>query len=194
MMKKFTVGVLSFVLVLSMAACAGKNTEAPTVHDGNTPTFSEQVPLSVRKPKAEEPENENRNVQIPNPWQECASLEEAGKLVGFSFTAPESIEGFENRYIAAIPGELAEVIFSSGDEDQAFVCFRKGVGTDDISGDHNTYDTVEVQTIGGKTVTCKGSDGLVYNATWNDGGNSYAVMSGTGMEAEQLAAWVQSLA
>ena len=192
-MKKFTVGVLSFVLVLSMAACAGKNTEAPTVHDGSTPTFSEQVPLSVRKPKAEEPENENGNVQIPNPWQECSSLDEAGKLAGFSFTAPESIEGLEDRYIAAIQGELAEVIFSSGDDDHASVYFRKGVGTDDISGDCNTYDTEEVQTIGGKTVTCKGSEGLVYNATWNDGGNSYAVMSDTGMDAEQLAAWVQSL-
>ena len=186
MMKKFTVGVLSFVLVLSMAACTGKNTEAPN--------FSKEITLYGNESKAEEPENEKENVQIPSPWQECASLEEAGKLAGFSFTAPERIEGLENRYIAAIPGELAEVIFSSGDENQASVCFRKGVGTDDISGDYNTYDTVEVQTIGGKTVTCKGSKGLVYTATWNDSGNSYAVMSDTGMDAEQLAAWVQSLA
>lgn len=193
-MKKFTVGVLSFVLVLSMAACAGKNIEVPTARDGSTPNFSEEAAPSGSEPKTEASENGIENVQIPNPWQECASLEEAGKLVGFSFTAPESIEGLENRYIAAIPGELAEVIFSSGDEDQASLYFRKGVGTDDISGDCNTYDTVEEQTIGGKTVTCKGSEGLVYNATWNDGGYSYAVMSDTGMDAEQLAAWVQSLA
>lgn len=192
-MKKFTVGVLSFVLVLSMAACAGKNIEVPTARDGSTPNFSEEAAPSGSEPKTEASENGIENVQIPNPWQECASLEEAGKLAGFSFTAPETVEGLKNRYIAAIEREAAEVIFSS-DDDHSSLCFRKGVGTDDISGDCNTYDTVEVQTISGKTVTCKGSEGLVYTATWNDGTDSYAVTSDTGMNAEQLTTWVQSLA
>lgn len=165
-MKKLFVCVLSMILVLAMAACGGKTVaETRTVE----------------------------NVRIPNPWQECTSLEEAGKLAGFSFIAPEEVEGYTKKYIAAIENEIAQVIFSNGEEKNSNLYFRKGVGTEDISGDYNTYETVEEQTVGGKTVTCKGNGGLIHTAVWNDGIYSYAVMSDTGMNAEQLAAWVSSL-
>ena len=179
-MKKLFVCVLSLVLVLSMAACGGKQAaEASTTAD----TAGQEVNITG-----------GENVQIPNPWQECSSLEEAGKLAGFSFVAPEKVEGFTERYIAAIENEIAQVIFSNGDDSDAALHFRKGVGTEDISGDYNTYETVEEQNIGGKTVTCKGNGGLTYTAIWTDGTYSYAVMSDTGMNAEQLETWVQSLA
>lgn len=195
-MKKFIVCMLSLVLALSMAACGGKNAEvpAPTTHDGNGSYTSDGTMIPGSDPRTWGPEDENENVQIPNPWQECASLEDAGKLAGFSFMAPESVEGFTERYIAAIENDIAEVIFSNGDNDDTALYFRKGVGSEDISGDYNAYDTVEEQTIGGKTVTCKGHDGLVYTAIWNEDGYAYAVMSNAGMNAEQLTAWVQSLA
>ena len=163
-MKKLFVCVLSMILVLAMAACGGKTVaETGTVE----------------------------NVRIPNPWQECASLEEAGKLAGFSFTAPDALEGYTEKYIGAIENEIAEVIFS--DEDGAEICLRKGVGTEDISGDYNVYKTTETQTVDGKTLTCKGNDGLVSNATWTDGTYAYSIMSTVGMTAEQLSTFVQSL-
>ena len=179
-MKKLFVCMLSLVLALSMAACGRKTETEGTVTVGTVPHDDSAVL--------------GEDVQIPNPWQECASLEEAGKLAGFSFTAPEAVEGFSEKYIAAIENDIAEVIFSNGDDDSTALYFRKGVGSDDISGDYNTYETVEEQTIGDRTVTCKGRDGLVYTAIWTDGSYSYAVMSNAGMNAEQLAAWVQSLA
>lgn len=67
------------------------------------------------------------------------------------------------------------------------------MGTDDISGDYNVYETTETRTIDGKTLTCKGNDGLVSNATWNDGTYAYSIMSTVGMTAEQLSTFVQSL-
>lgn len=184
-MKKVFVSVMSLVLALSMAACGGKSTDAIPGSDPRTWGSAEETTAAVSDDKDT---LGGEDVQIPNPWQECSSLEEAGKLAGFSFTAPESVDGYTEKYIAAIENALAEVIFSKGDNDDASLYFRKGVGTEDISGDCNTYDTVEQQTIGGKTVTCKGNDGLIYNATWNDGTYSYAVMSNAGMSAEQLAA------
>ena len=166
-MKKLFVCVLSMILVLAMAACGGKTVaETGTVE----------------------------NVRIPNPWQVCASLEEAGKLAGFSFTAPEEVEGYTKKYIAAIENEIAQVIFSNGEENDSTLYFRKGVGAEDISGDYNTYETVEELTVGGKTVTCKGNGGLIHTAVWNDGTYSYAVMSDAGMNAEQMETWVGSLA
>lgn len=175
-MKKFIVCVLALLLVLlSMAACGAKNEE----------------PLIGGDPRTWGPAETTEAVQIPNPWTDCTSLEEAGKLAGFSFTAPDALEGYPEKYIAAIENDIAEVIFSN--ENGVEVCFRKGVGTDDISGDYNVYKTTETQTIGDKTVTCKGNEGLVSNATWNDGTYAYSIMSTAGMTAEQLTAWVQSL-
>lgn len=190
-MKKVFISVMSLVLALSMAACGAKGVEETVGGDPRTWGPAEDTTAAVTDDKDT---LGGEDVQIPNPWQECASLEEAGRLAGFSFTAPEAVEGYTEKYIAAIENDIAEVIFSKGDNDDASLYFRKGLGTEDISGDYNTYDTVEQQTIGDRTVTCKGNDGLIYNATWNDGTYSYAVMCNAGMNAEQLTAWVQSLA
>ena len=190
-MKKVYVSVMSLVLALSLAACGGKSTDVIPGSDPRTWGSAEETTAAVTEDKDT---LGGEDVQIPNPWQECSSLEEAGKLAGFSFTAPEDVEGYTEKYIAAIENDIAEVIFSKGDNDDASLYFRKGLGTEDISGDYNTYDTVEQQTIGDRTVTCKGNDGLLYTAIWNDGTYSYAVMCNAGMNAEQLTAWVQSLA
>lgn len=175
-MKKLIVCVVCLLLVLlSMAACGGK-TEGPLI-GGDPRTWG--------------PAETTESVQIPTPWIACTSLEEAGKLAGFSFTAPDALEGYPEKQIAAIENKIAEVIFN--DEDGAEICFRKGVGTDDISGNYNDYAVTETQTVDGKTLTCKGNDGLVSNATWTDGTYAYSIMSTVGMTAEQLSAFVQSL-
>ena len=86
---------------------------------------------------------------------------------------------------------IVELRYSNGSNE---IRVRKGKGTDDISGDYNTYDVTEEQTIDGHTVLCKGNDGLIYTATWTDGTYSYAVMCDAGMSAEQLSVWVEALA
>ena len=192
-MEKFIAVILSLVMALAIVGCSGNaNAPAPTNHKDNASFTADGTVIPGSDPKTWGPADESENVQIPNPWQECTSLEEAGKLAGFSFTAPESVDGYTERYIAAIENEIAQVIFSNGDDSELY--FRKGVGGDDISGDYNTYDVTEEQTIDGHTVLCKGNDGLIYAATWTDGKYSYAVMCNAGMSAEQLSVWVEALA
>jgi len=193
-MKKLFVCVLALLLVLlSMAACGGKNgeTPAPTTNDGNASYTADGTVIPGSDPRTWGPAEDNESVQIPNPWIDCTSLEEAGKLAGFAFTAPDALEGYPEKYIAAIENDIAEVIFSN--EDGAEVCFRKGVGTGDISGNYNDYAVTETQTVDGNTLTCKGDGSLVYNATWTDGTYAYSIMSTAGMDAEQLSTFVQSL-
>lgn len=193
-MKKLIVCVVCLLLVLlSMAACGAKNGDipAPTTNDGNASYTADGTVIPGSDPKTWGPAEITESVQIPNPWVDCASLEEAGKLAGFSFTAPDALEGYPEKYIAAIENEIAEVIFN--DEDGAEICFRKGVGIEDISGDYNDYAVTEIQTVDGKTLTCKGNDGLVSNATWTDGTYAYSIMSTVGMTAKQLSTFVQSL-
>ena len=179
-MEKFIAVILSLVMALAIVGCSGNaNAPTPTTHKDNASFTAGGTVI----PGSD-----------PNPWQECGSLEEAGKLAGFSFTAPETVDGYTERYIAAIEGDIAQVIFSNGDEDDSTLYFRKGLGGDDISGDYNTYDVTEEQTIDGHTVLRKGNDGLIYTATWTDGTYSYAVMCNAGMSAEQLSVWVEALA
>ena len=174
-MKKFMACVWSVLLVLALAACGGGNAEVPV---GTT---------ALETTEAE-------NVQMPNPWQECDTLEEAGKLAGFPFTAPETVEGFDEKYIAAIPGDVAEVIFSSKENENLEVMFRKGTGDEDISGDYNTYENMDTKEMDGKNVTIKGTEGLVYTATWVQDGFSYAISAREGVSVEQMEQWVQALA
>ena len=191
-MKKFMICVLSFVLVLSMAACSGKK-ETPA--DTTVPETAEEGFVGW-DPATWGPalDTEEGTAQIPNPWQECSTLEEAGKLAGVSFTAPETVEGFDEKYIAAIPGDVAEVIFSSREDENGEVMFRKGTGDGDISGDYNTYDGVDDQQIDGKTVTVRSSNGIVYTVTWVQDGCTYAISARAGASMEQMAEWIQALA
>ena len=192
-MEKFIAVILSLVMALAIVGCSGNaNAPAPTTHKGDTSYTADGTVIPGSDSKTWGPAEDGENIQIPDPWQECTSLEEAGKLAGFSFTAPESVDGYTERYIAAIENEIAQVIFSNGDDSELY--FRKGVGGDDISGDYNTYDVTEEQTIDEHTVLCKGNDGLIYTATWTDGTYSYAVMCNAGMSAEQLSVWVEALA
>lgn len=192
-MEKFIAVILSLVMALAIVGCSGNaNAPAPTTHKGDTSYTADGTVIPGSDPKTWGPAEDGENIQIPDPWQECTSLEEAGKLAGFSFTAPESVDGYTEWYIAAIENEIAQVIFSNGDDSELY--FRKGVGGDDISGDYNTYDVTEEQTIDGHTVLCKGNDGLIYTATWTDGTYSYAVMCDAGMNVEQLSVWVEALA
>ena len=192
-MEKFIAVILSLVMALAIVGCSGNATApAPTTHKDNASFTADGTVIPGSDPKTWGPADESENVQIPNPWQECGSLEEAGKLAGFSFTAPESVDGYTERYIAAIENEIAQVIFSNGDDSELY--FRKGLSSDDISGDYNTYDVTEEQTIDGHTVLCKGNDGLIYAATWTNGKYSYAVMCNAGMSAEQLSVWAETLA
>lgn len=167
-MEKFIAVILSLVMALAIVGCSGNaNAPAPTTHKDNASFTVDGTVIPGSDPKTWGPAEDGENIQIPDPWQECTSLEEADKLAGFSFTAPESVDGYTERYIAAIENEIAQVIFSNGDDSELY--FRKGLSGDDISGDYNTYDVAEEQTIDGHTVLCKGNDGLIYTATWTDG-------------------------
>ena len=192
-MEKYIAVILSFVMALAIVGCSG-NADAPasTTHKGDTSCTADGTVIPGSDPRTWGPAEDGENIQIPNPWQECTSLEEAGRLAGFSFTAPQTVDGYTERYIAAIENEIAQVIFSNGNDSELY--FRKGAGGDDISGDCNTYTTIEEQTTDGHTVLCKGNDGLIYTATWTDGEYSYAVMCDAGMSVGQLTAWVETLA
>lgn len=129
---------------------------------------------------AAEFESEQR-AGLANPLVEygsdMGSLAAAQKAVGFTLKLPGSIT--PDNYIV-ISGVTLEVTFDGG-------YIRKAAGSDDISGDYNAYDAVKTETVGGKTVTLKGSGGKVMLAIWTEGDYTYCVgVAGGTAEADML--------
>ena len=117
------------------------------------------------------------NTQIPNPWQEYKTVSEAAQAAGISFSAPDKLGKYSVSYVQAMDG-IAEVTYAAGSSEFSV---RKGAGTEDISGDYNTYSSVSEKNIGGNTVTLKGSGDSVNSASWTDGKYSYSIYSADGL-------------
>ncbi len=144
----------------------------------------------------EDVESEAPTSQIANPFVDFDSLEEAAKLAGFSMRVDAEPEGYPIRHIQAVKNELLQMFLATGDmaeEGTEHVLFRKGVGSEDVSGDYNEYASVSQQELAGRTVTLKGDGKLVWLATWTDGNYSYSISVSDGMEQESMLALVKGL-
>ena len=122
--------------------------------------------------------------QIPNPWYDYASLEEASDAAGYSITLPsvEAIEG-ETFYRVLEPGSdnpTLEIIYTDTDGEEE-MRIRKAPGSDDISGDYNIYTQTETVPEGSQNITFQGNNDAFYLATWYVDGYTYSVSSGTGL-------------
>ena len=132
---------------------------------------------------------------LANPWQECANMAQAESLAGFSFAISDSAlpEGYgpEAAYIQVIAGSMIEVDYTG--ERGGSVCLRKAVGTDDVSGDYNSYDLTQTSRIAGQDVTLRGAENAWYVVTWTRDGYSFAVVSTSALTTSQVEALVAGL-
>ena len=176
-MKKFFVFTVAAAMLLSLAACA------------------QSAQPAVQPEPAQQEETMLDNQQIPNPWTDCASKEEAAQLAGFDLAAPDAISGVSEKSYQVMTGEDVETIFeidyASGEDRAAYV--RKASGAEDISGDYNDYEEEQTVEAGSVSVTMKGNDGLVYLALWTDGGYSYALNVTAGLSQSDMAALVSEI-
>lgn len=132
---------------------------------------------------------------LANPWQECASMAQAESLAGFSFAISGSAlpEGYgpEAAYIQVIAGSMLEVDFTG--ERGGSLCLRKAVGTDDVSGDYNSYDLTQTSRVAGQDVTLRGAENAWYVVTWARDGYSFAVVSTSALTTSQVEAFVAGM-
>ena len=129
---------------------------------------------------------------LANPWQECASMAQAESLAGFSFAISDTAlpEGYgpEASYIQVIAGAMLEVDYDGARGGS--LCLRKAVGTDDVSGDYNSYDLTQTSRVAGQDVTLRGAENAWYVATWARDGYSFAVVSTSALTTSQVEAFV----
>lgn len=202
-MKKnlFVALILCAVMTMPLAACGST---APTKQEDNqTSEASSTTPSDTLAESTKE--TKGNNVEIPNPFEDCATLEDAAALAGFSLTAPEKIEGYGERTIMAMKDEMIQIVYCNADEQNSpsdedldtvdwekidfssnEVTIRKAAGNEDISGDYTEYSSINTVMVDEMQVTMRGNDELVYTATWSNGGYTFAVSAGNGMSSESM--------
>lgn len=186
-MKKFAAVMLAAALVTAASGCDGEK----KIYVPET-TENEEI-LIGGDPATWGPDGgEGENVQIPNPWQEYQTLEEAAAAAGFDLTAPESIDGYSEKNISVLSGaeSILDITFRNDSEQ---ICIRKAAGAEDISGDYNVYDKTETVSVGELEVTEKGNGGSVNLALWNDGGYTYSLYISAGASADETAKLISEI-
>lgn len=178
-MKKAILLVLCTALVFCLAACAGQAAASHAASASPVPGGASAAAGSAA------------GTQIANPFEDCDTLDDAAKIAGFEMTAPDHIDGYSSLSVQAIEKEMIQLCFADGDNT---LCLRKAVGTNDVSGDYNSYSETSTVEINGLQVTVKGDGGLICVAVWTDGGYSYSIgASGTALAMDTVKTLVSSI-
>lgn len=113
-------------------------------------------------------------VQVP-------SVDELAERVGFEVTELDGLPFQADEAVyTAYWQDLAEITYSG--EGQSAV-YRKGIGSEDVSGDYKTYEN-ETEILAGNnaSVTLKGNNGGYTLAVWTDGKYAYSIALSHGMD------------
>lgn len=161
-MKKIVSVVLASALALSVTACGNTQSTADS-NSANSVLGSNSGSSQAL---------EDQNMQLTNPFIDCDSIEQAAETAGFEMTVGE-LSGYQQGAIRAVKDKMVELHYTG--ENGTRVMIRKGVGTEDISGDYNSYAEEKEIEVSEKTVTLKGNGGMVNLAVWTDGTYGYAV-------------------
>lgn len=181
-MKKFFAILISALLLFSLAACGSQNESKPS-ESSDVPSSSDSTSEPESSDSSSEPESSDSQ-QIPNPFVDCGTLDDAAKLAGFTFELPEALDAKGERTIQAIENELISVLYSG--EGDAEVLVRKGAGEEDVSGDYNTYENETTAEVDGAVVTLRGNGELVNLATWVRDGHAFSLYISAGAEAQEF--------
>lgn len=76
---------------------------------------------------------------------------------------PEAMEGYDQPTVQVMSGTMIQVVFRNDADGSVFI--RKAPGSDDISGDYNTYEQNKTVSVGDVEVSMKGAQDLVRLAT-----------------------------
>lgn len=139
---------------------------------------------------------EKNFVQMPNPFTEYKTIDEAKKALKFEAKLPSALPSeFKLEYVSVMSDDFLNLIYKSGEKE---INYRTAVGAEDISGDYTVYKTVKTVKIGDYDVEIR-LDGTDFEgnkssgAVWNDDGSSYSVYSNAGLSEADLVDIVKNI-
>lgn len=181
-MKKIIALLMTCLMAVSLAACSY------SIHDKEKK--EESGTENIQEADTEE-EPEETGTQIPNPYVDYETLEEACEAAGVSLLLPDSIEGYERVDYQAIDGQMVNVIYTAADGSMLLI--RKAKGSEDISGDYNEYEHNSEQTINDIDVQVRGNGDTLSAAVWYDNGEAYSMTVDRPMEKDRGLELLQQL-
>lgn len=120
----------------------------------------------------------------------AASAEQLTEVIGFEVNGVSDVPfAVEETNYTAYWQELAEIKYSG---DGQTITYRKSLGSDDNSGDYNSYDTVVDKELKGVAFELKGDGELFYLAVWSTNGYSYSLSFGSGVDEASLTNLLES--
>ncbi len=129
------------------------------------------------------------SVAIANGMVEVNSIDELSAAVNFPVNEVTGLPfTVENEVYTSYWGEMAQIEYTGEGETAVF---RKGMGTDDVSGDYNVYSNVKEITVGANTVTLKGETDMFTLAVWTDGEYSYSLDVSKGLSEDEWSEIIQ---
>ena len=138
---------------------------------------------AVQTPAAETPAA-GGDTSVTNPLEGLSGSAELAAKLGYTPKLPQTLpDGFAESGASVIGGRLAQVEYTNG---TAAVSYRTAKGTDDVSGDYNSYSEQSVE----NGVTLRGDAGLVSLAVWKDDSASYALSFSPAVTGQAALDWV----
>ena len=185
-MKKIIALLMTCLMAVSLAACSYSIHDKEKKEESGTENIQE-----AGTEAAAEAEPEETGTQIPNPYVDYETLEEACEAAGVSLLLPDSIEGYERVDYQAIDGQMVNVIYTAADGSMLLI--RKAKGSEDISGDYNEYEHNSEQTINDIDVQVRGDGDTLSAAVWYDNGEAYSMTVDRPMEKDRGLELLQQL-
>ena len=166
----------SFLIALA-CVCVGTYgvVEAQGATDAQT-RVSEPIEMSV---EAAVP-----GVIMPSPVHVFTTVEEASEYIGFRPQMPKLLPvGFNIQSVITLEKDILQVVYvyEPGVEPYynqaggAYIIYRSSKLPGDISGDHKIHKLIETERVDGTKVTFKGSDKMVYLASWIKDGQNHSL-------------------
>lgn len=140
----------------------------------------------------EPPMEQGMMTQTYNGIEECASLQELEKKVGFEVEDLENLLPFtpsQTDYLSYWQ-DLAEVQYTG--ENQT-ITFRKSSGEEDNSGDYNEYAVEKEVDLDGTPILLKGTESGIQLAIWNKDGFSYSLSFENAETQKTILAIIESI-
>ena len=124
------------------------------------------------------------NFIMPSPVHVFTTVKEAAEYMNITPQMPKLLPvGFNIQSVITLEKDILQVVYvyEPGVEPYynqaggAYIIYRSSKLTGDISGDHKIHKVLETERIDGTKVTFKGSDKMVYLASWMKDGQNHSL-------------------
>ena len=124
------------------------------------------------------------NFVMPSPVHVFTTVEAASEYIGFRPHMPKLLPvGFNIQSVITLEKDILQVVYvyEPGADPYynkaggALIIYRSSKLTGDISGDHKIHKVIETERVDGTKVTFKGSDEMVYLASWMKDGQNHSL-------------------